>query len=438
MSASSPSSSPVTYHAQAYLTHIQSHSDIASYPPNSKRGVSTTNAHSLSVGSGNNNSRPRARLNQQRSADELSKTSPRMMAVNGGNSPVLLSASSPSSSAQQQHQQQQRNRHLKPELYQYQSSGQEAESGSYGHHEGQYSTATAMMHPTGNSGAGSDCFYGSGSRSSMPAKMTLIRSQLTADEIHSNVAAAEVSPRSLSLTAATTRSASAAAAASTATIGYHHQVVETTIMSTSSPMGAPSPLSTLSRMDAANEGDVDTAMRRSGVASQQQQQQQQQRDSRSSIYSLNSKAHLMVLEGADHLNLSLGLDAGGGGGGGVENSLQEDATLATATGSSPSSEMSRLSPSTLPLNPLLMGEMAGKRVGMMSLDPLREPGTASASGVEPWGTEEVAGARSVAGGGDGGGGSSSSAVTGKKHHTMLGASKAAVSGVFGKFRKSVG
>ncbi|CAO3565272.1 unnamed protein product [Mortierella alpina] len=349
-------------------------------PSNSKRGVSPAGAHSMSVGAGTSLFRPRPRLIPQRSADELSKPS-----------------SSSSNRTESRQTQGRRGREMAKAFY---------------------STAAAMMnsgsthnnnHSSSGSGSGSDVsnqYQRNRSKSrSKHARAPLSKNEALLSEearvknkssggsssshFGSMVPSSSASPtpdyddllgpRSMSLTAATG--------------GYG---ARTMAMSTSF----------------SSIGD-EALFRRHEQHPHQQQQHPQQRQPldpvhRTSVYSEHSPSH----DDASTLNVGhpaggvgLGLDLGSlspqqGGGGGAGRSEVPRVHYEGGT---------------------YEGSSKGHNAHNDGLHPLDGIGL-SRNGDD----------------GSGGAGSKAGGQTGKKHQTVLGASKAAVSGVFGKFRKSVG
>ena len=202
--------------------------------------------------------------------------------------------------------------------------------------------------------------------------------------------------RSLSLTAAT-----------------NNHLVETTVMATMSSQDASSDDgSTGSRSDHGQSMEVEDVPTTAP----------EDRANRNSFYSLYSRAHNMVLHGRDHNSDGdiIGSHHGSGSGSG------DAEVLSFAESEVPPHLQSPVEPTS---NKEALPDLHPLEIGKSSL---------LGPGQEPFPQRSVSGASSSLGHHHESGGGNSPVSGGKKHQTVLGASKAAVSGVLGKFRKSVG
>ncbi|KAF9108852.1 hypothetical protein BGX27_008188 [Mortierella sp. AM989] len=363
-----------------------------------KRGFSPS--HSLSVGSGSSLFRPRPRLNQQRSVDELTKTSPSIAAVNSGD---------------------------KGEQETSNLMGQ-AKGVMHSQHAALYSTATAMMH-SNNDRDGSNVNVGNASQSHRLKSILKGRTTPLCDEEEYQVGKSsspvspkrennslghglKIGPRSLSLS-------SASATTVKPWEETNNQLAGTTIAATATTRsrtgdfedGKGAERMTLSSGKFEFEGDVGDESSR--------------RDSKSSIQSLYTRAQQLAIQEVEN-SKSKRMDSRSNSNDSAcndanttlveEEEEEEEDERSPSGGESPVEDLA-VPIATLPAFPI----MDKKDVGLHPLEQ-HEGGHSS-------GSSETAMKRAPG---------SSDSGNSRKHQTVLGAGKAAVSGVFGKFRKSVG
>ncbi|KAF9364079.1 hypothetical protein BGX34_002581 [Mortierella sp. NVP85] len=412
-SPSSSSASLQTTHAQGADQH-QQHSDTTtptltsaagSFHPDDSTGTinsvdtKRTGTSSLSAVSHSNQFRSRPRLNHQRSADELLNTTFHQSAVEGR--PHASSAVA----------------------------------------DAYYSTATAMMHSKSAGGVGQ---VGGNISRLKPGFKGRPKPQVSDDEGSHNSqksghnkkalsAAAAVGSLSLSKSSvmdySKPKSASprmghtsvfgggfrshGGARSLSLTAATNNHLVDTTIMATMSSQDASSDDgSTGSRSDQGQSTEVEDVPTAAP----------EDRANRNSFYSLYSRAHNMVLHGRDHNSDGDIIESHHG-----------------SSSDSGGAEALSFAESEVPPHLLSPVEPTSNKEALPGLHPLEiANGSLLGPGQEPFPQRSLSGASSSLGHHHGSGGGNGPVGGGKKHQTVLGASKAAVSGVLGKFRKSVG